>query len=89
MLRKFEENKHLLLDMRKEGVVRLDHLLHGVHPDLPDPLPEVRTVPGTAHPQQKVSKYRHLEVELNKGLRRGGENEIEKKRKAPLLDNYN
>ena len=45
--------------------------LHGVHPDLPDPLPQLRAVPATPQPEQEVPEYRHLEVELHQGLPRG------------------
>ena len=54
--------------MWQEGVVGPHHLLHCLHPDLPDPLPEVRTVLGTANSKQQVSKLSNLDIELGQGL---------------------
>ena len=58
----------LLLDMRQKGIVGPHHILHGLHPDLPDPLSQVRTVLGAAHSQEQVSELSNLDIELCQGL---------------------
>ena len=49
-----------LLHVRQQGAVGPHHLLDCVHPDLPDPLTQLRTVSRTAHSEEEITKLGNL-----------------------------
>ena len=53
-----------LFNVREEGGVGPDDLLDRVHPDLPDPLAQLRTVPSAAHTQEKITKLGNLKIQF-------------------------